>query len=508
MPLEPAPADRRDSALPAALGKYLPFARLGSGGMAEIFLSVARGPVGFNKLAVVKRLRNPDDPVHVAMFLDEARLAARLNHPNVVHIYEIGQAHGRYFIAMEYLEGQSLDALMTRLASRSEGLNEALVAYVAAQALRGLHHAHELRDFDGLALGVVHRDVSPHNLYVTYGGEVKLLDFGIAKAATNVSRTETGVLKGKVRYMCPEQVADRPIDRRADLYSFGVVLWELLARRPLFQGDAAAVLARIVNENVVSARAVRPDASPDLDRIALKALRRDPDERYATADEMRVALEEVLRARGYRALDTDLAGLMTHVFMQTRDEIRGRIKAFLEKVPPAGADEGGLPPSAPPGELPVLIERSGAHTPPGTSGVTVTGVGPRPTRRWTGLILVVAASIASVFALGRLVRPIEPARVTTGAAAAVTPPGAVASPLDRPAVPQPGGPSDPAPAPTPSDLAPAPAASNLAPAPAASKLTPAPAPAPRPHRPASTPPAKGPPAPRKRIKIRVLDDSN
>src|ERR1700722_2161460 len=216
--------------------------------------------MGWSKPAVVKRLKSPGDDAHVRMFLDEARLAARLHHPNIVHTYEVGETDG-YFIAMEYLEGQSLQALLTRLAAREEGLSEPLVAYIAAQVLKGLHHAHDLCDFDGAPVGVVHRDVSPQNLYLTYGGEVKVLDFGIAKATMNSTHTETGVLKGKVRYMAPEQLGSRGVDRRADVFAFGVVLWELLARRALFQGDAAQVMARLANEDVSSVREVRPEAS-------------------------------------------------------------------------------------------------------------------------------------------------------------------------------------------------------------------------------------------------------
>ncbi len=426
-------AEKRDSAFPAALGKYVPFARLGSGGMAEIFLSVARGPVGFNKLTVVKRLRNPDDPTHVEMFLDEARLAARLNHPNVVHTYEVGQAGGKYFIAMEYLEGQSLNALLARLrdkgANKADALGDPLVAYVAAQALRGLHHAHDLCDFDGTALGIVHRDVSPHNLYLTYSGEVKLLDFGIAKAAMNASHTETGVLKGKIRYMAPEQIADWNIDRRADLFAFGVVLWELLARRPLFQGDAAAVLGRIVNHDVEPVRSVRPDVSPALDRIAMKALRRDPDERYATADAMRADIDDYLRTVGEQGLEKELAGIMNDVFAKTRDEVRARIRAFLEHMPADDGNEGSSPQIGRTRDLPTLVDASGSHTPPATSGIA-----PIQTRKhgWFWLLAAAAVSVAGVVVLARLGRTIQPAAAAPATVTdtghvrlTTTPPGAL-----------------------------------------------------------------------------------
>jgi serine/threonine protein kinase len=175
-----------EAVAPAALGKYSPFARLGHGGMADVFLAVARGPVGFNKLAVVKRLHRSED---LQMFLDEARLSARLSHPNIVNTYEVGEASGQYFIAMEYLEGQPLQAILTDWSARGVKIEETVAAFAAMQALRGLHYAHELADYDGTPLHVVHRDVSPQNLFITYQGEVKLLDFGIAKAALNSTQT-------------------------------------------------------------------------------------------------------------------------------------------------------------------------------------------------------------------------------------------------------------------------------------------------------------------------------
>ncbi len=232
------------------MGRYAPVARLGTGGMADVFLTLAHGPQGVNKLSVVKRLRDPENVALTEMFLDEARLAARLNHPNIVHTYEVGEARGEYFIAMEYLEGQPLNQLLKKLESRCEGLSEPFVAFIAIQALKGLHYAHEFCDFDGTPLGVVHRDVSPHNLFVTYGGEIKLLDFGIAKAAVNLTHTEDGVLKGKIRYMAPEQATGTDVDRRADIFAFGVVFWEMLARRALFTGAPLSILTRIVNEEI------------------------------------------------------------------------------------------------------------------------------------------------------------------------------------------------------------------------------------------------------------------
>ena len=197
-----------------SVGKYRFLVELGSGGMGDVFLAVAQGPKGFNKLQVIKRLRPElaQDPEFLAMFLNEARIAARLNHPNVVQTNEVSEHEDEYFIAMEYLEGRSLYAILKRAISSSpknappQRMPLAFHLHTLAEACEGLHYAHELRDFDGTPLELVHRDCSPQNIFVTYDGEAKVLDFGIAKAADSATYTRTGVLKGKVPYMAPEQL--------------------------------------------------------------------------------------------------------------------------------------------------------------------------------------------------------------------------------------------------------------------------------------------------------------
>jgi serine/threonine protein kinase len=315
-----------------AMGRYLPCARLGTGGMADVFLTVAQGKHGVKKLTVVKRLRNPDDEYLLRMFLDEARLAARLNHPNIVHTYEVGEARGEYFIAMEYLEGQPLIAVLKAIRETPERLSGPLIATIAVQVLKGLHYAHEFCDFDGTPLGIVHRDVSPHNLFVTYNGDVKVLDFGIAKTAVKSTRTETGVLKGKLAYMAPEQASMGDVGRQADVFSVGVVLWEMLARRPLFSGDPVTILNSIVNDVFPSPSTVRADVPPTLAAIAMKALERPLDRRYATAEQMRIDLEGYLRGTGNATSDNELARLMNDLFATTREKTRARIQEYVERM--------------------------------------------------------------------------------------------------------------------------------------------------------------------------------
>jgi len=206
-------------------GRYQLLGSLGQGGMADVYLAVARGPLGFSKLVVLKRLRaNADDDGRaVQMFLDEARIAARLRHPNIVDTYDVGQEVDSHFIAMEYLDGQPFNRLLKM--ARASGVHPSAWVYIVCEALHGLHHAHELRDYDGAPLQIVHRDVSPHNIFVTYDAEIKVVDFGVAKATLNLIETEAGYLKGKIGYMAPEQALGGEVDRRADIFSMGVVLW-------------------------------------------------------------------------------------------------------------------------------------------------------------------------------------------------------------------------------------------------------------------------------------------
>ena len=187
----------------------------------------------------------------------------------------------------------------------------------------------------------MHRDVSPQNLFVTYGGEVKLLDFGIAKATVNVTRTDTGVLKGKIRYMAPEQVGEDDVDRRVDIFAFGIVLWEMLARKMLHEGNSTSVLTRIASIDAPSLRSVRPEVSPELEAIVARALRRDPDERYATAAEMQAEIESFLRGKKQdEAPDTALARILNAEFEEKRDKVRARIQAFLAGLDTETGGEG------------------------------------------------------------------------------------------------------------------------------------------------------------------------
>jgi serine/threonine protein kinase len=322
-----------------SFGKYDLCAKLGAGGQAEVFLALMRGQAGFNKLVVIKKLRavEGDDPMVVSRFLDEARVAARLNHPNIVHTYEVGEDDGEYFIAMEYLEGQPMNRLARSPIAR-KSFTPAMWARVASEALRGLGYAHNLTDYDGTPLGIVHRDVSPDNLFLTYDGEVKIVDFGIAKALLNNEKTETGTLKGKVSYMAPEQVRG-VADRRADLFAMGVVLWEFFTGRKLFEGERGSVLYRLMTDPIPSLATQMPDVDPWLAAIVDRALQKDPDHRYQTAEEMREALEEYIRASNDLVPDIQLAKVVRETFAETRQRVQRQVQAAISRVAPLSSGD-------------------------------------------------------------------------------------------------------------------------------------------------------------------------
>jgi len=310
--------------------------------MGTVYLAVSHGPSGFHKLKVVKRLRDElsEDPAFVAMFMDEASLAARLYHPNIVQTNDVGFDGEHFFIEMEYLEGQPLDALR-RAGDRADPLPLPLSLWILSQVLTGLHYAHELRDLDGTPLHVVHRDVSPHNVFLTYEGNVKLLDFGIAKAAVSSAETRTGVVKGKITYMAPEQAAprdDRPIDRRADVFAVGVMLWQAITGRRLWDGlSDAEIDARLRSGEIPSAAGVATDAPPALLAICARALAPRPEERFATADELRAAIDEHLAGAGGAVGPRALAEFLAARFARQRADAQAQIDARMKSAAAAGA---------------------------------------------------------------------------------------------------------------------------------------------------------------------------
>ena len=324
---------------PESRSRYEVITTLGQGGMARVMLTISRGRAGVQKLLVVKELKDElkGDPEFVTMFLDEARIAARLNHPNVIQTYEVSDDGEHPQIVMEYLEGQSLAAVAGRVKRKNVPLEFSL--YVIAQVAAGLHYAHELHSFDGTPLGIVHRDVSPHNVFVTYDGLVKVVDFGIAKAADSAGVTRTGVFKGKVTYAAPEQLESKAIDRRADVFALGVMLWEALAHQRIASGEPEiAVMKRRCEGNDPKIREAAPDAPEELCRIVDKAMALKPDDRYATAAELRLALEAFLET-SKRFGQEQVGAFVRQHFAEDREKVRRLVEAHARSVrPPSTPD--------------------------------------------------------------------------------------------------------------------------------------------------------------------------
>lgn len=316
-----------------SLDQYRPLARVGQGGMAEVLL--VSSPTG-QELFVLKRQHeeDADDPLLAQMFLDEAAVALLLVHPHVVRTHKLGAFEGRQALLMEYLDGQPIHRVFRRAGERGMPLPLELVAHWFVGVLEGLHHAHEQVGHDGAPLELVHRDVSPHNLIVTYGGAIKILDFGIAKTAIQETRTRTGLLKGKVAYMAPEQARGEPLDRRADVWSAGVVLWEALTGSRLFKGDnEAASLNLTLNGAIPRPSELRADVPVELDRILGRALGRNRDERYPTARAMAQALTSWLMQRR-ASVGTSSRDLMSELFAQDRSKHHDKIAGILSDGPP------------------------------------------------------------------------------------------------------------------------------------------------------------------------------
>jgi serine/threonine protein kinase len=305
------------TAVGGMLGRYEVMKHLAQGGMAEVLLARSSGVSGFERYVVIKRIRGDQsrDEQFVKMFLDEARLAAALHHNNILQVHDIGEEAGEYFFTMEYLHGQDLRKLLRRCVDREELVPLEQVVMIVASAAAGLHFAHEHRGPDRQPLGIVHRDVSLSNIMVGYDGFVKVTDFGIAKAAMRSAETRSGVLKGKVAYMSPEQCLGKPVDRRSDVYALGIVLYELATARRLFKADSDFLtMSAIVDGNIPPPTTLRPEISPALEAIILKALARRPANRYQTADELRAALEDHAVASHMRLSGTALASYMKKLF--------------------------------------------------------------------------------------------------------------------------------------------------------------------------------------------------
>lgn len=434
------------------IGKYQLVAEIARGGMGVVYLALAQGPARFNKLHVVKELKRElgEDAQFVEMFLEEARLAARLNHPNIVQTHEVGLADGRYHLVMDYLEGAALSKVTSK---KSADFTLGMKLRVVTEVLRALDYAHTLVDLDGTPLRLIHRDVTPQNVFLTFDGHVKLMDFGIAKALDSTIETQAGMLKGKPAYMAPEQYTGHS-DSRADIFSAGVVLWELVVGRRMWDGKSQVeIFTAVLKDEIPSIAQVAPSTPEGLVAIIDKATKKDPDARYSTAAEFLDALERYMHESRHDGSTRDIGKMMNVLFAENRKRIQEIIERHLQRTS-AGFDDT-LPSLPPPGHATSSLSRRSMYPPRASiTGLTGTGTGTpgaaeisiplaSPTSRLRGSILrygafglLAGAGVTTAILFAR--------REDRASAAAVAPPPPVesAAPTPKAAAPsaQPSGP--------------------------------------------------------------------
>jgi hypothetical protein len=399
------------------LGRYQIVDRIATGGMAEVYLAVHGELAGFRTPVVLKKVlpHLANNPQFIDMFLDEARIASMLDHPNVVRIYEVGRSGSEYFLAMELVQGKSLSAVLRRAQEEEGGrVDPKLAAFVVAQAAAGLNHAHNLTDPLGNPLGLVHRDVSPQNILISFEGSVKVIDFGIARALGRITETQTGGMKGKFGYMSPEQARGEEVDQRTDIFALGVVLWEALTGRRLFQRENDLATMRALTYEPIPRPSTIKDVPLELESLVMRALARNPKLRFSTARDFGSALEKWIVAAGGTSA-SDVGAMMKAYFIADVSSWQQTLRTAVN--------------------LPAVTEADLAATPAPTAPVTNPGQVARP-RRWP-LVLLGAAAIGAVIATLFLARPPAPPVVPAGVAAGggpaqtqpITPAGTTLAPL-------------------------------------------------------------------------------
>ncbi|HSO39526.1 MAG TPA: serine/threonine-protein kinase [Labilithrix sp.] len=329
------------------LDRFELIAEIASGGMATVFLARLSGAAGFQRLVAIKRLHPhlAREPEFVEMFLDEARLAARIHHPNVVPIQEVGESDHGYYLVMDYIEGDTLARVLAKAAKAHSKVPYAVTIRILLDVLAGLHAAHQMKDDHGVPLEIVHRDVSPQNILVGVDGVARVVDFGVARAASRLSTTRSGQLKGKLAYMAPEQARGGTVDRRADLFSCGIVLWEALATKRLFKGDGEAeTLNRVLYDPILPPTTANPDVPKALEEVCMKALSRDIDQRFATAQEFGDELEKVARGLSCVGSVRDVSECLEAVMGVDLSQQRDAVRAWLARSEPShGSGSGSRP---------------------------------------------------------------------------------------------------------------------------------------------------------------------
>ncbi|MCE9573770.1 MAG: serine/threonine protein kinase, partial [Deltaproteobacteria bacterium] len=323
---------------PVPFGKYYLLERINVGGMAEVFRAKAFGVEGFERLVAVKRIlpNIAEDKEFIKMFIDEAKIAVQLNHANIAQIFDLGVVDSSYYIALEHIHGRDLRNIFDRCRNGGEPMPIAQACFVSMKMCEGLDYAHNKRDQAGREINLVHRDVSPQNVLISFEGEVKIIDFGIAKAAGKGSKTQAGILKGKFGYMSPEQVRGLPIDRRSDIFSCGIVLYELLTGERLFVGESDfSTLEKVRNVEILPPSTYNRKIPDELERIVLKALAKDADDRYQNAIDLHDELQAFVYTAGEFYSRKDLASWMKRSFAKEIEEETAKLEQYRQLKPPA-----------------------------------------------------------------------------------------------------------------------------------------------------------------------------
>lgn len=366
---------------PRAIGRYLLFSEIAAGGMASVHLGRLMGAVGFARTVAIKRLlpHFGKEPEFIAMFMDEARIAARIRHPNVVSTLDVVAEGDELFLIMDYVEGESLSKLLRAASAQGTPAPRGIVLSVMYGALQGLHAAHEARNESGELLHVVHRDVSPQNILVGVDGTPRVLDFGIAKAIGRLSNTQSGHVKGKFAYMAPEQLQGGEITRRTDIYGASVVLWEALTGRRLFSGEEGVVIGRVLAGGAPAPSSVDPTIPPELDRVVLRGLAKDPEARFATALEMARAVGDA----GALASALEIGEWVSKMAQATLDE-RAQLVSAVESSPTSRASRAPKPPESPADEQTAAATVHPAEPPTAVAALAPTLLSAEPpTVRWS-----------------------------------------------------------------------------------------------------------------------------
>ncbi|MBK9032498.1 MAG: serine/threonine protein kinase [Myxococcales bacterium] len=377
---------------PVPFGKYYLLERINVGGMAEVFRSKAYGVEGFERLVAVKRIlpNIAEDKEFIKMFIDEAKIAVQLNHANIAQIFDLGVVDSSYYIALEHVHGRDLRNIFDRCRTANEPMPVAQACFVIMKICEGLDYAHNKRDQGGRDLNLVHRDVSPQNILVSFEGEVKLIDFGIAKAAGKGQKTQAGILKGKFGYMSPEQVRGLPLDRKSDIFSCGIVLYELLTGERLFVGESDfSTLEKVRNVEILPPSTYNRKIPDELERIVLKALAKDTEDRYQNAIDLHDELQAFVYTAGEFYSRKDLAAWMKKTFGKEIEEETAKLETYRQLKPPPELLAGGRgpaaapaqvnkPPAVPPGARRTTSMPSVPPPTPGTGGAPVTRPPPPP----------------------------------------------------------------------------------------------------------------------------------